>query len=212
MRLLLLGATGLVGSRTLQLALNDEAITAVYAPTRRPLSPHGKLHNPASGAVESFAAQLKPGDVDAVICALGTTKAKAGTEEAFRYVDYELPVLYGRAAHAVGVQTYALVSAIGASTKSWIAYARTKGDVEREIASIGFRSLTICRPSIIGGERNEARLAERITLELARVLAPIVPRKFRVNPADAIAKKLLGSVLAARPGNRWIYAEEMTGE
>jgi uncharacterized protein YbjT (DUF2867 family) len=109
----------------------------------------------------------------------------------------------------VGVETYALVSAIGASTTSWISYAQTKGEVERDIANIGFRSLTICRPSMIGGQRNETRFAEGLALALAHTLAPILPRKFHVNPAGVIAAKLLSSVLIPNPGTHWVYAEQL---
>jgi uncharacterized protein YbjT (DUF2867 family) len=146
---------------------------------------------------------------DAVICALGTTRAKAGSKEAFRHVDYELPNAFGKAAHTAGVETYAIVTAMGASPDSKSFYYRIKGEIERDIQEIGFRSLTICKPSLIGGERNEARRAEGAALTLARLLAPILPKKFHVNPADVIAAVLLDAAIVAKPGCRWIYAEEM---
>jgi len=209
MRLLLLGATGLVGKMTLMQALARSEISEVVAPTRRPLMPQNKLVNPVTLRLDELASQVKSWAVDAVICALGTTKAKAGSQEAFRYVDYTLPLVFAKAAHAVGVETFSLVSAIGAATNSMFSYARTKGEVERDIQQIGFRSLTICRPSIIAGERSEPRFAEGAVLGISRALAPILPKKFHVNPAPVIAAALLNSVLVARPGNRWIFAEEL---
>ena len=209
MRLLLLGATGLVGSNTLTLAIANPAISEVVAATRRPLAPRDKLVNPVNQRLETLASLVKDWSVDAVICALGTTKDKAGSQEALRYVDYQLPVLFAKACHAAGVETFALVSAIGASTTSMSFYARTKGELERDIQQIGFRSLTIYRPSIISGPRNEARTAENLVLTLSRALAPVLPKKFHVNPAPVIAASLLDSVLAARPGRRWIFAEEL---
>ena len=209
MRLLLLGATGLVGSSTLTLAIANPAISEVVAATRRPLAPRGKLVNPVNQRLETLASLVKDWSVDAVICALGTTKAKAGSQEALRYVDYQLPVLFAKACHTAGVETFALVSAIGASTTSIFFYARTKGELERDIQQIGFRSLTIYRPSIISGPRNEVRTAENLVLTLSRVLAPALPKKFHVNPAPVIAASLLDSVLAARPGRRWIFAEDL---
>jgi uncharacterized protein YbjT (DUF2867 family) len=101
------------------------------------------------------------------------------------------------------------VTAMGASPHSRSFYYRTKGEVERDIQEIGFRSLTICRPSLIGGERNEARRAEVAALTMLRVLAPILPKKFRVNPANVIAAALLNAVIVARTGCHWISAEEM---
>jgi uncharacterized protein YbjT (DUF2867 family) len=210
MRLLLLGATGLVGSTALKQALAKDAISEVVAPTRSPLAPQNKLVNPVNLRLDELAPRVKSWNVDAVVCALGTTKAKAGSQEAFRYVDYSLPLVFAKAAHAAGVETFALVSAIGAATNSMFFYARTKGEVERDVLQIGFRSLTICRPSIIGGERRKARIAEGAVLTISRALAPILPKKFHLNPAAAIAASLLDSVLTPRAGCRWIFAEELS--
>src|SRR6201998_843470 len=177
MKLLLLGATGLVGSMVLKQALSKDASSEVVAPTRRPLAPQNKLVNPVNLRLDDLAPRVKSWDVDAVVCALGTTKAKAGSQEAFRYVDYTLPLVFAKAAHGAGVETFALVSAIGAATSSMFFYARTKGEVERDIQQIGFRSLTICRPSIIAGPRTEVRNAERAALSMSRLLAPVLPKK-----------------------------------
>ena len=209
MKLLLLGATGLVGSRTLELALSNAAFSEVIAPTRKPLAPSDRLVNPITSRLEELVPVLMARRPDAVICALGTTQAKAGSKEAFRYVDYELPIAFGKAAHSTGVGTYAIVSALGASPDSRSFYYRTKGEVERDIQQIGFRSLTICRPSLIAGKRNESRPAEGVALTLLRLLAPILPKKFHVNPADVIAASLLDAATVAKTGCRWISAEEM---
>src|SRR5580700_7818814 len=209
MRLLLLGATGLVGSSTLKLALANPGISEVVAITRRALPPQNKLLNPVSEQIEELAKAPGVLVVDAVVCALGTTAAKAGTKESLRRVDYDLPLFFAKECHAAGVETFALVSAIGASTTSMFFYARTKGELERDIQQIGFRSLTICRPSIIAGERSETRIAEGAVLAISRALAPILPKKFHVNPAPVIAASLLDSVLTAKPGCRWVFAEEL---
>jgi len=209
MRLLLLGATGLVGSSTLKLALANPGISEVVAITRRALPPQNKLLNPVSEQIEELAKAPRVLVVDAVVCALGTTAAKAGTKEALRHVDYDLPLFFAKECHAAGVETFALVSAIGASTTSMFFYARTKGELERDIQQIGFRSLTICRPTIIAGPRTEVRNAERAALSVSRLLAPVLPKKFHVNPAPVIAASLLNSVLAARPGSQWVFAETM---
>lgn len=209
MKLLLLGATGLVGSRTLKLALASNAFSEVIAPTRTPLAPNDRLLNPVAARLEELLPILMAYKPHAIICALGTTQAKAGSKQAFRYVDYELPIAFGKAAHAAGIGTYAIVTAMGASADSRNFYYRTKGEVERDIQKIGLRSLTISRPSLIGGERIEARVAERAALTVLRLLAPILPKKFRVNPAEVIAASVLDAVIAAKTGCHWIYAEDM---
>ena len=137
MKLLLLGATGLVGSRTLKLALSNDVFSEVIAPTRNPLAPRNRLVNPVTSRIEELTPALTSYKPDAVICALGTTRAKAGSKEAFRYVDHELPIAFGKAAHTAGVETYAMVTAMGASEDSMSFYYRTKGEVERAVKEIG---------------------------------------------------------------------------
>ena len=89
---------------------------------------------------------------DTAICASGTTIKKAGSKQAFRSVDHDLPLSFPQLAHQAGTQSFALVSAIGAAVDSSFFYARVKGELERDVREIGFRSLTILRPSIIEGE------------------------------------------------------------
>ena len=78
MKVLILGATGLVGQRTLVQGVTHPAITQVVAPTRRPLPPSSKLANPVAERLELLLPEVLTWGVDAVICALGTTSGKAG--------------------------------------------------------------------------------------------------------------------------------------
>ncbi|MCZ7009906.1 NAD-dependent dehydratase, partial [Salmonella enterica] len=83
MRVMLLGATGLVGGLTLRRLLDDPRCSAVIAPARRPLDlRHAKLENPVL-AFDALPAEAGWARVDAVICALGSTIAQAGSREAF---------------------------------------------------------------------------------------------------------------------------------
>jgi uncharacterized protein YbjT (DUF2867 family) len=209
MKLLLLGATGLVGGKTVQRALSSEVVSLVIAPTRQALASHDRLVNPVGQDLNELVASVMSYKPDAVICALGTTQKKAGSNEAFRRVDYELPIAFAGAAYSAGVATFAIVTAMGASPDSRSFYYRTKGELERDIQKIAFRSLTICRPSLIGGERTEARTAEAAALVLLGFFAPILPEKFRINPADVIAATLLDAVTVAKAGCRRIDSQEL---
>src|SRR5271156_4205643 len=210
MKVLILGATGLVGRNALAQALTHPGVTQVIAPTRKPLPPDSKLTNPVSEQLESLFPDVQTWGVDAVICALGTTKGKAGSNDAFRQVDYVLPLAFARLAHQQKAETFALVSAIGADSNSSFFYPKTKGEVERDMKLVGFKSLTILRPSIIGGKRDESRFAEGLALTLSRILKPVLPKKFHVNPAKKIAGVLLDSVIEAVPGCHYRYAESLT--
>ncbi len=209
MKLLLLGASGLVGKNVLEQALAHPAISSVIAPTRRALVAQAKLINPVTDQLESLLAGGVARGIDTVICALGTTISKAGSKEAFREVDYVLPLVFARAAHEQGAQTFVLVSASVASVRSPFFYPRIKGEIERDIALVGFKSLTIVRPSLIGGERDEPRFREGIALRFMSVFAPILPKKFQVNPASNIAAASLSAATAAEPGLHFRYAESL---
>ncbi len=144
-----------------------------------------------------------------MICTLGTTIKKAGSQAAFRKVDYDYPLAVARFARAAGVATYALVSSLGANAKSRTFYLRTKGETERDLAAAGFASLTVVRPSLIGGERDERRWGEALGLTLVSALGPLLPRRYRIAPAERIAATLLAAVREARPGVRVVESEEI---
>ncbi|MDM7955217.1 NAD(P)H-binding protein [Blastomonas sp.] len=207
-RLLIAGATGLTGRIVLQRALSDPRVALVIAPTRNALTPHPKLINP----IVDFDALPVDADwwsVDAVICALGTTRAKAGSDAAFVRVDHDYPLAVAKAARAHGAQTFALISAIGANAGSRLLYNRTKGEVEASIAALDYPSYTIVRPGLIGGEREEFRLAERVSEATLRVLGPVLPRGWRISPAENIARALIEAAVAAAPGRHVISADRL---
>ena len=210
MKVLLLGATGLVGQNALAQALAHPSITQVIAVTRRSLPEHDKLINPVALHIHELLPEMRNWKPDAVINATGTTIKKVGSREAFRLVDYDLPLSFAQAAYKEGAQNYALVSAIGASLTSSIAYARIKAELERDVQTIGFKSLTILRPSMIGGEREEFRPSESIFLWLSRVLAPVLPKGFHVNPATVIARVLVDAAVTGEPGVHFRFSDSLT--
>lgn len=211
MKILILGATGLVGATALQQALADPRVEQVVAPSRRSLTAHRKLVNPVAPKLDSLLADVANWNVDSVICAMGTTPAKAGSKEAFRHIDYELPIAFAELAHKQGAGSFALVSSPGASLSIPVYYCRVKGEAERDIASIGFKSLTIVRPGMIGGDRAEFRLAERIVMPIAAVLQPLLPRGLHINPAARIAAILVAAAVAPIPGRHMITSKDIVG-
>jgi uncharacterized protein YbjT (DUF2867 family) len=209
MKVLVLGATGLVGRNALAQVLARQAVTQVIAPTRRPLPKQDRLVNPLAPKLEQLLPEMTNWRPDAVICATGTTSKKAGSKEAFRSVDYDLPLAFAQQAYQQGAENFALVSAIGASADSSFFYPKVKGELERDIRKIGFRSLTIVRPAMIEGERDESRLGESIALTLSRFLAPVLPKRFHVNPASKIAQVLVDAVLTGKPGCQFRYSDSL---
>ncbi|MGX9772359.1 NAD-dependent dehydratase [Janthinobacterium aestuarii] len=208
MKLILIGATGLVGREVLRLALSDTRVTAIVAPVRKPLPAHPKLDAPLVD-FDRLPADAPWWQADAVICTLGTTMKVAGTRQAFRRVDHDYPLAAARLALAAGTRTYALNSAAGANAASRFFYNRVKGDLERDLEALGFASLTHVRPGLIGGEREEARAGEGAALHVLRVLGPVLPRRWRINPAPRIASALLEAALAGTPGVHVVGPEQL---
>lgn len=208
LRLMLVGATGLVGHCVLQQALASVQVGQVVAPTRSALAPHPKLLNPLVD-FDHLPSDAAWWAVDAVICTLGTTIKVAGSQAAFYRVDHDYPLQVARLARQHGATAYALNSALGADPASRVFYARTKGELERDLQTLDYPSLTLARPGLIGGERQQARPAEQLAVRLSTLLQPLLPRRYRVVPAARIAHHLLQAALAGTPGVRVLMSEQL---
>lgn len=207
--LLLAGTTGLVGTAVREQALDNPDVTRVIALTRRPLEPADKLENHVVD-FDRLPADAPWWAADAVICTLGTTMAKAGSKTAFRRADHDYPLAIARHARAAGTLAFVLNSALGASARSPFFYSRTKGELEQDLRACRYPSLTLVRPGLIGGTRQERRPAEQLAVHAARRFERILPRRLQVNPAEYIATTLLQAALAAHPGTHIIESDRIT--
>lgn len=208
MKILLVGSTGLVGGHVLDQALADARVTQVVALTRRAMPARPKLEAPIVD-FDRLPEDAPWWKADAVICTLGTTMKVAGSKEAFLKVDHHYPLVVGRLAHRHGTPTYVLNSALGADARSMFFYSRVKGELERDLAAVGFRSLTLVRPGVIGGDRQETRVGERMAIVALGTLAPVVPKKWRINPAETIAKALIEAATKGAPGVHIVGSEAL---
>ena len=207
-RLLIAGATGLVGQLALELALADDRVSRVIALTRRPIAPTPKLENVVIDFADlpDHAAWWA---VDGVVSALGTTRATASSRAAYRAVDYDYPLAIARHARAHGATHFALTSSIGADPRSRFVYTRTKGELELELRKLAFPSMTIVRPSVLAGHRAQPRLDERMAQVAFKLLAPVLPRRLRISPAITVAAALVRGAIEAPPGVHLKTNDEM---
>lgn len=203
---LLAGATGLVGSALLSLLLASKHYRGVHVLLRRAapdigVSPKLKVHH-----VDFAMLPATFPTVDDVFIALGTTIKVAGSEAAFRQVDFAFVVNTARAARAAGATRLAVVSAVGADAKSRVFYNRVKGEMEAAIAQLGYQSVVIAQPSLLLGDR--AALGQPVRsgeVWAARLLGPMswmLPKGVRPIQARAVASALLTAILTAKPGVR----------
>lgn len=198
MNVLVLGATGLTGRLVVEKLLKRSGVLSVVVPVRRSLgidSPKLAEHVVDFETLESHAAIFK---VDALICCLGTTIKKAGSQEAFRKVDYDYAYRAAKLAKAAGVNRLILMSAIGASSRSTVFYSRVKGELEDAVRGLGFNYLAIYHPSLLLGDRKEHRTGEALgmaVMPLANraLIGPL--HKYRAIEAETVAEAMVNELI-----------------
>jgi uncharacterized protein YbjT (DUF2867 family) len=205
---LVAGSTGLVGSALVRRLAAADAFGRVVMLVRRPVrSPHPRVEprvvdfarlddEPTAEATDAF-------------CALGTTIAKAGSQEAFRRVDHDAVLAFAHYARRSGAERFLLVSSVGANPRASKFYLRVKGEVEQAVAAVGFSSLIVVRPSLLLGEREELRPLEAAGRALAPVFNLVLRgplARYAAVPADTLAAALVAGALDEGAGLRtWEY-------
>src|SRR5687767_13883893 len=153
------GTTGLIGNHLVDELLNDPFYTTVKILIRRPWDKHHpRLEKKLVDFNDSDSLLVAISNSDVVFCTVGTTQKKVkGDREAYRKVDFDIPVKLARFCEMTGCGRFILVSSVGANSKSSNFYLKLKGEVEDAVKQAGLRSVHIMRPSMLLGERMEAR-------------------------------------------------------
>jgi uncharacterized protein YbjT (DUF2867 family) len=193
---LVLGATGLIGTFLLERLLASQAYTTIHIWTRGNFKKeHVKLK---AQAIDFDRLQERRIEADDVYCCLGTTIKQAGTQAAFRRVDYDYPVALARAAARDGAKRLLVVSSLGADARSGVFYNRVKGEMEEAVRASGVAKTLVFRPSLLSGPRAEPRLGERIGLAVGAALGPLLGR-YRPIHGDLVATAMLKAALDDLP-------------
>jgi len=189
----LVGATGLIGSYLLDHLLNDPHFDTVRILIRRPVDiTHPKLEKKIVDFNDSDSLLVALSNSDAVFCSIGTTNKKVrGDKEAYRKIDFDIPVKLARFCIMTGCEKFILVSSAGANSKSSNFYQRLKGETEEAVKSVGLNIVHIMRPSLLLGERKEFRLGENIGKALMTSLSFLIPDKYKAIQGKDVAKVML---------------------
>lgn len=191
---IILGATGLVGEQCLQALLTSPVYDGVLAVVRKPLEikdPKLKCLVVDFDKLGDYKAELKGQDV---YCAIGTTIAKAGSQAAFRKVDFDYPKQLAEIAVWNGAKRFILVSSMGADANSAIFYSRTKGELEEALKTMSLEALFILRPSILMGDRKEKRPGEAVARFVADKFSFLFAgplRKYAGTPVDLLGRLMV---------------------
>lgn len=196
MRVVLAGATGLVGRHLWPLLVPERELLVV---ARRPSgAPEERL-----GPLDRWPALLAGVEADVGISTLGTTRRAAGSWAAFEAVDRHGILAFAAATRRAGARQFILVSSCGADPASRFPYLRLKGEVEDAIAAMGFARTDFLRPGLLLGARSERRLGEDIGQRLAPLVAPLLRgRLARLSgiKAEEVARAAAALVGRGEPG------------
>lgn len=190
---LIAGASGLIGKELLNILLQSDTYDQVHAIVRRPLeTKHPKLSEIICSfdQLEQVVEQLA---VDDVFCSLGTTIKKAKTKDEMFKVDVHYPTLLAKLSKEQGARHFLVVSSMNANIRSPFWYARMKGMLEEQLQFVSLEALSIFRPSLLLGERNESRWLEDLSSKVIRSLFSLLGRP--VSSRLAIEAKVVAQAM-----------------
>jgi uncharacterized protein YbjT (DUF2867 family) len=200
-----IGATGLIGSYLVKILGKDEYFNNTRLLTRRPIdiqNEHVEVKLIDFNDAESLKLGIDGSDV--VFCAIGTTKEKVeGDKEAYRKVDYDIPVKAAQFCKETGCKNFVLVSSVGADSSSGNFYLQLKGEVEDAIQQLNIESVTIVRPSILLGDRKETRPAETVGKIAMSILSfALIGKASKLKPihAEDVAQAMVNAAKSKKPG------------
>ncbi len=189
----LLGATGLVGGHILQNLLKDPLYSTIRVISRRSVNiPDSKIDERIIAFDDAKALEEAIAGCETVFVAVGTTNARVeGDKDAYKKVDFDIPVNAAKAAAKYGVYGFVLVSAIGADpNNNNNFYLKLKGVTEEAVCKEQIPQILVFRPSLLIGERKERRFGERIAqavMPLVSWMLPASKKKYKEIKAEDLA-------------------------
>ncbi|WP_081328014.1 NAD-dependent epimerase/dehydratase family protein [Lysinibacillus sphaericus] len=207
---IVVGATGLTGSSLIeQLCENDEYVSVIVIARRKLNYEHPKLEV----KIRNFDT-LEEKDIEfahELYCCLGTTIKKAGSREEFEKVDFEYPLAIASLAKKQGIPHLLIITAMGANERSKIYYNRVKGKLEQALIELGMQRLSIIRPSLLVGHRDEFRFGEKAGEKVLKLVKPLLVgplKRMRSINASQVAKAMIVIALHGKKQPVTIYPSQ----
>jgi len=191
---IILGATGLTGSILLEKLIHDNRYDCIKLFSRKKIEGLPKKVQQFIGDVlklENFKNDFKANEV---FCCIGTTAKKTPNKETYKSIDYGIPVSAAKLSKLNNIPIFMVVSAMGVNAKSSVFYNKTKGEMEHDVLLQNIKNTFILRPSIIGGNRKESRLLEKIGLVVFKRIQPLFVGKlkqYKIIEAEEIAQAMV---------------------
>lgn len=202
---LIAGATGLVGTEVVGQLIAEGGASIWCLGRSAPAEKSNGIHFVRYDFLQNINWPEEKPKAPVAICTLGTTIKKAGSQTAFRQVDFDFVARFAEEANALGASSLHVVTAHGASADSAIFYNRVKGQVEKHLMAMNLPSLHIYRPSLLLGNRKEHRTGEKMASAITGVLAPLFKlpglSSVQPTPADRLAAYILKNAHLSAAGN-----------
>ena len=206
----LFGASGLIGSYLLKYLLKDSEVHLINIISRKPFYlKHDKINNIVIDFTDLNSFSICTKKSDAVFVSIGTTMAKVnGNKSEYRKIDFDIIFNIAKACKKNSVKNLLFVSSLGADSNASSFYLSLKGDIEDAVEKLKLTSTSIFRPSVLLGNRNEARFMEKIAQLIMSYLIIFIPSKYKPIDADIVAKSMVNTSKNPKPGfNLYHYKE-----
>jgi len=191
---IIIGASGLTGNLLLQLLINDQRYETIKLFGRKKIEGLPSKVKQYTGnlfELENFKTEFTANEV---YCCIGTTAKKTPNKTVYKAIDYGIPVNAAKLAKENNINTFVVVSALGANADSSIFYSKTKGEMERDVLQQNIKNTYILQPSIIGGNRKETRIGEKFGLVIFKLFQPFFIgklKKYSLTEAEDIAQAMI---------------------
>ena len=204
-----IGATGLIGSQILELLEDDPAFSEIRLLSRRPVNfSHSKIEVRLVNFNDLENFKIAIDGCDVVFCAVGTTQKKVkGDRVEYRKVDYDIPVRAAQFCEETGCHHFLVVSSLGADAQSKNFYLRLKGEMEAAVSTKNIPAISIFRPSMLLGQRNESRPLEKISQKVMSAFSFAVPSRYKAVSGAQVAKVMVEVAKSATEGTRIFESE-----
>lgn len=192
-KVIILGITGLTGNLLAKALLEDENYEEIISFHRRKSGiNHPKLTEYMVN-MDQLEDENEHFKADVVFCCVGTTKAKTRDKDAYKAVDYGIPLQAARLCEQNNIPTIIVISAMGANPNSRIFYNRIKGEMERDLLKLNIPHTYLLEPALLAGNREEKRTGERVAIAIFKLLNPLLRgplRKYQSIKPETLVKTM----------------------
>lgn len=208
----IIGSTGLIGAQLVDLLIDSDSYQKIVLLGKRDSNKsHPKIeqHLINFDKPETFQHLIQGDDF---FCTIGTTIKIAGSQSAFRKVDYEYPTNFATIAKSNNIKQFLIVSSLGANKKSNNFYLKTKGEMEAQLELVNFETTVIVRPSLLLGARSEFRFGEKVGAFFMKAFSFVLTRhlkKYRPIESATVANALYNLAQSDLKGYTTFESDEL---